>query len=353
MPEPYPPTAQAPSPSGSGRPDGRAAPPRTGLPRAQGSGRPRLPRPPRPSSRPPPRRTRSPPGRPPAARLCSNLRTTSSTRPPRATSRKSAPASGAVRAPGGPVAGSSARAGSRARPPTRCSDRLPASRRPAAQSGPPPALAGSSRAPAGLGPAPSALRRVRLPLCDRGSPPVDAAPPPRRLPASRVTPPSRARLRPLQHPPRWLRATARLRDRRPALASSRAGLLRPPSAPASHARPRPVLLHGRACLPACCSSGRPTARSGPAPPAPAGSPPTPAGPGPAPSAPCRIRLPLCARGSARPPRFAPGQRRPRRADFARQRVRGPASALPARPRAPAALLRLSPCAGWLRPRRAG
>nr|XP_020196791.1 translation initiation factor IF-2-like [Aegilops tauschii subsp. strangulata] len=41
VPEPFPPTAQAPSPSGSGRPDGRAPPPRSGLPRAQGSGRPR------------------------------------------------------------------------------------------------------------------------------------------------------------------------------------------------------------------------------------------------------------------------------------------------------------------------
>nr|XP_040251901.1 basic proline-rich protein-like [Aegilops tauschii subsp. strangulata] len=101
------------------------------------------------------------------------------------------------------------------------------------------------------------------------------------------------------------------------------------------------------------ASGRPAARSGPAPPAPAGSPPTPAGPGPAPSAPHRIRLPLCARGSARPPRFAPGRLRPRRADSARQCVCGPASALPAWLRAPAALPRLSPRAGWLRPRRAG
>nr|XP_020187344.2 basic proline-rich protein-like [Aegilops tauschii subsp. strangulata] len=152
----------------------------------------RLPRPPRPSSLPPPRQTRSPPGRPPAARAYSDLRTTSSTRPPRATSRKSAPASDAVRAPGVRVAGSSARAGSRARPPTRCSDRLPTSRRPAAQFGPP------QRLPA---------RRVRprgwvqlLPRCaGSGCPCATAALPLLMLLRPRAGSALRASLRPRAH----------------------------------------------------------------------------------------------------------------------------------------------------------
>ncbi|XBI64919.1 hypothetical protein VPH35_044917 [Triticum aestivum] len=76
--------------------------------------------------------------------------------------------------------------------------------------------------------------------------------------------------------------------------------------------PHPTHCSGR--LPA---SGGPSACSGLAPPAPAGSSPAPIGPGPAPSASRWIRLPLCARGSARPPRFAQGRLRPRRADSAR------------------------------------
>nr|XP_040252002.1 basic proline-rich protein-like [Aegilops tauschii subsp. strangulata] len=298
VPEPYPPTAQAPSPSGSGRPDGRAAPPRTGLPRAQGSGWPRRARLTSRgrNARPAGRRLAEHGARPVGLRLPAPAATSAPPPPPGL--------------PGPPPA-------SRPRPPAPSA--LPASGSPA----PPPAPAPAP------GPRPVVLTACRL----RGGRLLVPVQLPQHLPARRLCPRGRVQL-----PPR------RAGSGCPCALASPPGRLASPLAGFDRAarRLRPP-AHPRASVRPARAAARPSRPASPQPPC-GLAPTTPRRLRPCPGLPCRLPGRDALAGRPAPPWPAPAAL----ADSLLQPTSTRAAGLPLQPASacPSTSRRLAPSQGW-------